>query len=287
MVHSSTAINVESQQERAQRLMKRRAVLLLIVACTQSNNEGLLYILNNGFLVDVKVWLDEILSFKTGGVDLLLHLLTSICMLPVTKVMVTSSKLGKQVAAVEKHKICVAGMNQKAIKERISKVKEEWSASVKRMKKKVSEIFCAIILSGMNQILTSRYHEKALSGATDQKILKRNLDVGHESSSVRKKMKMEPSAKSLSLSNLILQVSSPDTSLQSSSKVSSSTKPITSTTTSLSTATATSVEKVVLSRERSSMKESGCKVVDNKGKERSNELSLKCSAQISCVLGAS
>ena len=61
-------------------------------------------------------------------------------MLPVTKTMVTTSNLGKRVAAVEKHKICVSGMNQKAIKERVSKVKEEWSASVKRMKKNVSTV---------------------------------------------------------------------------------------------------------------------------------------------------
>ena len=118
-------------------LMKRRAILLLVVKCTPENNVALQHILNEAFLVDVKQWLDDILNFKVGGIDLLLHLLSSICMLPVTKTMVTSSKLGKQVANVEKHKICVAGMNQKAIKERVAKVKEEWSASVKRMKRKV------------------------------------------------------------------------------------------------------------------------------------------------------
>lgn len=61
-------------------------------------------------------------------------------MLPVTKEMVTSSKLGKQVSAVEKHKICVGGMNEDAIKEKVGNVKEEWSASVKKMKLAVSKL---------------------------------------------------------------------------------------------------------------------------------------------------
>lgn len=139
MVQSFTTLTVGHDIEsKAKILAKRRAILLLIVQCTSGDNEALQYILNNGFLVDVKAWLDDILAFKIGGVDLLLHLLSSICMLPVTKIMVTSSKLGKQVAAVEKHKICITGMNQKAIKDRVARVKEEWSASVKRMKKKVS-----------------------------------------------------------------------------------------------------------------------------------------------------
>lgn len=141
MVKSPESINLASEDSNSKTkiLTKRRAILLLVVKCTPGDNEALQHILNNQFLFDVKAWLDDILNFKVGGIDLLLHLLSSICMLPVTKIMVTSSKLGKQVAHVEKHKICVAGMNQKAIKERVSKVKEEWSASVKRMKKKVSD----------------------------------------------------------------------------------------------------------------------------------------------------
>ena len=118
-------------------LMQRRAILLLIIGCTSGGNPVLRRLLTNGLLVDMKMWLDEILTSKVGGVDLLLHLLSCICMLPVSKEMVTSSKLGKQVAAVEKHKICVGSMNESAIKERVSKVKKQWSASVKRMKKKV------------------------------------------------------------------------------------------------------------------------------------------------------
>lgn len=119
-------------------LIHRRAILLLIIGCTSGNNQALNYVLQNSFLSRIKVWLEDILTNKVGGVDLLLHLLSSITMLPVSKDMVTSSKLGKLVANVEKHKICVGGMNENAIKERVSKVKEEWSASVKRIKKMVS-----------------------------------------------------------------------------------------------------------------------------------------------------
>jgi hypothetical protein len=118
-------------------LSKRRAILLLIICSTPANNESLKYLLNSGLLVHVKTWLEDILGNRVGGVDLLLHLLSSICELPVSKDMVTSSKLGKQVAAVEKHRICLGGMNTNAIKERVAKVKELWSASVKRLKQKV------------------------------------------------------------------------------------------------------------------------------------------------------
>ena len=55
--------------------------------------------------------------------------------------MVTSSKLGKQVASIEKHKICVDGKNKKVIKERVGKLKEMWSASVKKKQKNVSKYF--------------------------------------------------------------------------------------------------------------------------------------------------
>jgi hypothetical protein len=70
-------------------------------------------------------------------VDLLLHLLSSICMLPVTKELVTSSRLGKLVSAVEKSKICVGTANEDTIKERVAKVKEQWSKVVKLLKHNV------------------------------------------------------------------------------------------------------------------------------------------------------
>lgn len=48
--------------------------------------------------------------------------------------MVTSSRLGKAVAALEKHKICVGSLNEISIKSRVRQVKERWSASVKAQK---------------------------------------------------------------------------------------------------------------------------------------------------------
>jgi len=116
-------------------LIRRRSIILAITGCTHSDNISLKQILQKGYLHVVKSWLDGILCNADGSVDLLLHMLNSICTLPVTKEMVTSSKLGKQVASIEKHKICVDGKNEKAIKERVGKLKEMWSASVKRMKK--------------------------------------------------------------------------------------------------------------------------------------------------------
>jgi len=162
-------------------LIQRRTILLLIIGCTPSNNDALKYILNKNLLVHVKAWLEDILTSRVGGVDLLLHLLNSISMLPVTKIMVTSSKLGKKVAAVEKHKICVGGMNEQAIKERVSKVKEQWSASAKRTSDK--------------------------SASTSEK-KKRSLDTNSSvSMPSSKKSKVGDGAKKTSLSNLLQQVS--------------------------------------------------------------------------------
>lgn len=163
-------------------LKQRRAMLLFLVGCTPSENEALKSILVSGFLVHVKIWLDDILSNRVGGVDLLLHLLSNISKLPVSKEMVTSSKLGKQVAAVEKHKICVGGMNEKAIKDRVSKVKEDWSASVKKLKKK--------------SISTS-----------DKKNLKRSLEPETKTSPVlSKKTKTINTSSTTKLSSLLQQV---------------------------------------------------------------------------------
>ena len=143
---ANSAAEIADAGEKGKVLAQRRAVFLAIIGATPPDSEALKGILNNGLLVTIKLWLDEILNLGLGGVDLLLHLLGSIAMLPVSKEMVTSSKLGKQVAAVEKHSICKGGMNEIAIKERVSKVKEEWSASVKRMKKVCGRfVFCCLV----------------------------------------------------------------------------------------------------------------------------------------------
>lgn len=118
-------------------LEQRRCVLLAALGSTAESvpgNSTLKSLLNAGLLITVKAWLDDILDGKVGGVDLLLHLLTNIIPLPVTKELVTVSKLGKTVSSVEKHKVCIEGANQSAIKSRIQQVKEQWSASVKALK---------------------------------------------------------------------------------------------------------------------------------------------------------
>lgn len=133
------SITGEANDQTNQKLLKRRrSILLAITGCTHEDNVSLKQILHEGYLHTVKSWLDEILGDSVGNVDLLLHMLNSICTLPVTKEMVTSSKLGKQVASIEKLKICTDDRNESAIKERVVKLKEMWSASVKKMKKNVS-----------------------------------------------------------------------------------------------------------------------------------------------------
>lgn len=123
-----------SDEVRSNILAQRRCILLALIGSTPSTSFVVRGILESGYLVVVKSWLDDILNKGLGGLDLLLHLLTNITDLPVTKDMVTSSKLGRAVAGVEKHRICVGGKNEAAIKERVTRVKGHWSASVRRMK---------------------------------------------------------------------------------------------------------------------------------------------------------
>ena len=118
-------------------LEQRRCLLLAAIgstAETSPSNPTLKQLLNDGLLVTIKGWLDELLDGEVGGMDLLLHLLTNIIPLPVTKDMVTSSRLGKAVSSVEKHSISIGSANESAIKSRIQQVKERWSASVKALK---------------------------------------------------------------------------------------------------------------------------------------------------------
>jgi hypothetical protein len=98
------------------------------------DNLTLKSLLNTGLLVTIKGWLDDVLAGKVGGVDLLLHLLSNIIPIPVTKELVTDSRLGKTVSSVEKHNLCAGSANESAIKSRIQQVKERWSASVKALK---------------------------------------------------------------------------------------------------------------------------------------------------------
>lgn len=118
-------------------LEQRRCLVLAAIGSTAEkmpSNSTLKALMNAGLLVTIKSWLDDILASKVGGMDLLLHLLSNIIPLPVTKDMVTTSRLGKTVSSVEKHSICVGSGNESAIKSRIQQVKERWSASVKALK---------------------------------------------------------------------------------------------------------------------------------------------------------
>lgn len=72
-----------------------------------------------------------------GGVDLLLHLLTNITKLPVTKSVVKESGMGKAIGSVEKHSLCVNTPNEPAIKLRVKQIKDAWNKSVKALKEKV------------------------------------------------------------------------------------------------------------------------------------------------------
>lgn len=118
-------------------LEQRRCYLLAAIGVTAEKsptNPTLKKLLNAGLLVTIKAWLDDILESRVGAIDLLLHLLSNIIPLPVTKEMVTTSRLGKTVSSVEKHSLCVGGANEASIKGRIQQVKERWSASVKALK---------------------------------------------------------------------------------------------------------------------------------------------------------
>ena len=138
-------------------LEQRRCLLLAAVGSTAEKvptNATLKKLLTEGLLVTIKAWLDDILSSKIGGMDLLLHLLTNIIPIPVTKEMVTTSKLGKTVSSVEKHSICVGSGNEAAIKSRIQQVKERWSASVKAMKNVSFTWQYCFLSSAMYKMLT-------------------------------------------------------------------------------------------------------------------------------------
>jgi hypothetical protein len=75
-----------------------------------------------------------IFDVPTGSVDLLLHLLSSIVNLPVTKATVKESGMGKAIGSVEKHSQIKGTLNEPAVKERVQQIKDAWNASVKERK---------------------------------------------------------------------------------------------------------------------------------------------------------
>ena len=119
-----------------------------------------------------------------GGFDLLLHLLTNIAALPVTKTIVKESGMGKLVGSLEKHRICADSPNKLAIVERINAIKDAWHKSVKLRKDKPQ-----------TNTLTS---DKTSS-------TKRGVETASQSSPTPKKQKVEDTKKS-SFSSLVKKV---------------------------------------------------------------------------------
>lgn len=75
-------------------------------------------------------------AFFKGGVDLLLHLLSNVIHLPVTKAIVKDSGMGKVIGSIEKHSLVSGTPNVTAVKERVQQIKDAWNASVKAQKSK-------------------------------------------------------------------------------------------------------------------------------------------------------
>ena len=124
-----------------------------------------------------------------GGIDFLLHLLTSISQLPVTKLVVKESGLGKKIGTIEKHKICAGTPNESAIVERVSAIKDAWHKSVK-VRKDINK-------------------PQNKDSTTDDKISsKRELESAPSQSSppTTKKMKLDDPKKSSSFSSLLKKV---------------------------------------------------------------------------------
>jgi hypothetical protein len=125
---------------------------------------------------------------------LLLHLLSSIKDLPVTKSNVLDSGMGKAIRDIEKHKICAGTANETAIKTRVKEVKDAWNASVKA--NKVGSM--PIPMNGMQyrSDLTLSFHHCYVTQQDDRKKKKRASQSSAEQSPQKKK-KVESSFSSL------------------------------------------------------------------------------------------
>ena len=119
---------------------------------------------------------------------MLLHLLSNIAHLPVTKTVVKGSGMGKAIGSIEKHSKCKGSPNETAISERVQQVKDAWQASVKAKKP--------------NDTLTIK--ESASSP-------KRPVEVSAPSP-VPKRAKTEPELKTTAFSSLLKKVQKPTTS---------------------------------------------------------------------------
>jgi len=118
-------------------LVYRRCVLLTVLGSTPESL--VVNLIAKGYLNYVKSWLDDILSNSVGGNDLLVHLLSNIVNLPVTSDAIASSKIGKAVVGIKKHKICTSSAHEIEVKDLVNEVRDEWKSRVDKMKKTKKE----------------------------------------------------------------------------------------------------------------------------------------------------
>jgi len=118
-------------------LVYRRCVLLTVLGSTPESL--VVNLIAKGYLNFVKSWLDDILSDSVGGNDLLLHLLSNIVNLPVTSDAIASSKIGKAVVGIKKHKICTSSAHEIEVKDLVNEVRDEWKSRVDRIRKTKKE----------------------------------------------------------------------------------------------------------------------------------------------------
>ena len=203
----------DSEDKKKAVLEQRRAILLTAVSETPSDNPTVAKILEGGYLNSVKLWLDEVLN-KTvgkwnwsivglsvsswyasltrnllrpkllGGIDFLLHLLSSIVHLPVTKATVKTSGMGRIIGTIEKHSICKDTPNEAAIGERVQQIKEAWNASVKAQKAKEAAAASLSTSSSSNK----RAPEEVTSSPSSVKRVKTEDMKGSSFSSLLKKV---------------------------------------------------------------------------------------------------
>jgi len=195
---SSNTENISADSEmRNAILVSRRSIVLTLVASTPIENTMLGSILQNGYLSTVNLWMSDILRGSVGGIDLLLHLLTKISLLPVTKLIVKNSGWGKALGSIEKHRICADSPNKVAIVERVNAIKDAWRKSVK-----------------MHRL------QNNTSTSDKTSLLKRGLESSSQPSSpTAKKIKLDDTKKS-SFSSLLKKVD-PDSVLSAPNKSSS------------------------------------------------------------------
>ena len=202
----------------------RRCVVLAIVGATPAESPSVGRILTNGYLDSVKLWLDDTLSgsegmfvafvnaifllghvsietftdaassSNTGGIDMLLHLLSNIANLPVTKTVVKNSGMGKAIGSIEKHSKCKGTPNEPAILERVLQVKDAWQASVKAKKPR-------------DEVPVTEYASSS----------KRPVELSAPSP-IAKRIKPEPEQKTTAFSSLLSKVRKPKAHDSSSTK---------------------------------------------------------------------